>query len=819
MVYLVLKDLAAVSEDVIIAIAILTKDIASNVDVYRANAIRVISRIIDSGMLQQVERYIKTALVDKDTYVQASALVSSLHLMGRCSDIVKKWGNEIQDALQSRSPQAQYLALALLHQIRAADPMAINKLVHTLTRSGSVRSPLAQCLLIRYAARVVTTDVHSGARDPALFEFLEGCLRNRSEIVVYEAAKQIVDLPKVNARELESTVAVLQSFLGSTKAVLRFAAVKTLNRIAFMFPQALAGTASFEMENLITDVNRSVATLAVTTLLQVESESSVDRLLKQIASFIVEVSDEYKVVVVDALRALAFKYKTKHQAVMNVLSAMLRDEGGFDYKKKIVDTFVEIISSIPEAKERGLAHLCEFIEDCEFTYLSTKILHLLGAEGPRTKNPGMYVRYIYNRIILENSAVRAAAVNALAQFGERESESIQLLLRHAKEGDHDDQVRDRATWYLALLEERSRNDSFDFVGAMNPRLAVPLENLESALNNYLRSSQTEPFDISTVPAEVIAPAKPNLAAAAKDSHVPLAAAAAQAAAATGVGAGAAAAAAAAQAALEVKLPDDFKALGKLFKTTAPEQLTEQETEFQVSVMRHVFGEAGVIVFQFNITNTLEVQAIGNVTVQLAGQGPDAAKFKVVKTVPCAKKLLAGESGHSFTAVKLPVPAEVNTGCTFRATMKFDAYDVDSGEIDEGSQFQDTYQINNLEVRPADYIKKIIVNNFAAGWDQLTQENEGLVTFALATAKGIKEAVAEILQYLGMQPCDRSEEVPDKRTKHILYAGGQYLNSAPLLARARMKLNSPDQGGVAVELCVRSQDVDLATAIANGIISS
>jgi len=48
MVFLVLKELAKVSEDVIIAIAILVKDITnSQIDIYRANAIRVISRIID----------------------------------------------------------------------------------------------------------------------------------------------------------------------------------------------------------------------------------------------------------------------------------------------------------------------------------------------------------------------------------------------------------------------------------------------------------------------------------------------------------------------------------------------------------------------------------------------------------------------------------------------------------------------------------------------------------------------------------------------------------------------------------------------------
>jgi len=65
----------------------------------------------------------------------------------------------------------------------------------------------------------------------------------------------------------------------------------------------------------------------------------------------------------------------------------------------------------------ALAHLCEFIEDCEFTKLSVRVLHLLGVEGPKTSTPTKYIRYIYNRVILENSIVRAAAVSALAKFG------------------------------------------------------------------------------------------------------------------------------------------------------------------------------------------------------------------------------------------------------------------------------------------------------------------------------------------------------------------------------------------------------------------
>ena len=38
---------------------------------------------------------------------------------------------------------------------------------------------------------------------------------------------------------------------------------------------------NLDLENLITDSNRSIATLAITTLLKTGAESSVDRLMKQ----------------------------------------------------------------------------------------------------------------------------------------------------------------------------------------------------------------------------------------------------------------------------------------------------------------------------------------------------------------------------------------------------------------------------------------------------------------------------------------------------------------------------------------------------------
>lgn len=43
------------------------------------------------------------------------------------------------------------------------------------------------------------------------------------------------------------------------------------------------------------------------------------------------------------------------------------------------------ILSLPEVTCAD--YLIEFIEDCEFTKLSVRILHLLGIEGPKTSQP------------------------------------------------------------------------------------------------------------------------------------------------------------------------------------------------------------------------------------------------------------------------------------------------------------------------------------------------------------------------------------------------------------------------------------------------
>lgn len=68
--------------------------------------------------------------------------------------------------------------------------------------------------------------------------------------------------------ELNSCL-VLQLFLTSPKATLKFAAIRTLAQLAQVNPAAVQ-SCNLDMEKLINDDNRSVATFAITTLLKVK---------------------------------------------------------------------------------------------------------------------------------------------------------------------------------------------------------------------------------------------------------------------------------------------------------------------------------------------------------------------------------------------------------------------------------------------------------------------------------------------------------------------------------------------------------------------
>lgn len=149
------------AEDVIIVTSSLMKDMTGKEEGYRAAAIRALCMIVDPGMLQSIERYMKQAIVDKSSAVASASLVASVHLsskgkaVGQGLEIVKRWANEVQEATNSDNPMVQYHALGLLYQIRKGDRLAVNKLLAKFTAGRYLKSPLAVCFLIKMVAKVI----------------------------------------------------------------------------------------------------------------------------------------------------------------------------------------------------------------------------------------------------------------------------------------------------------------------------------------------------------------------------------------------------------------------------------------------------------------------------------------------------------------------------------------------------------------------------------------------------------------------------------------------------------------------------------------
>ncbi|KAJ6623136.1 coatomer subunit gamma [Mycena sp. CBHHK59/15] len=839
-VYLAIKELATTAEDVIMVTSSIMKDMQPNSEViYRPNAIRALCRIIDPSMAQGVERFFKAAIVDRNPSIASAALVSAYHLFPHAKDVVKRWVNEAQEAVNAKpasyfggpvsggsffggggaassaqtvpssSNITQYHALGLLYLIRQQDRMAVTKMIQQLGggKSGAgttLKNAMALCMLIRYAAKVMEEDPNVQKQ---MVDLLEGWLRHKSDMVNFEAARVICEMKNVTPAQLTKSIAVLQLFLSSPKPVLKFAATRTLASLALSHPTSVA-VCNVDLENLITDSNRSVATYAITTLLKTGNEASVDRLIKQITGFMSEISDEFKVIIVDAIRSLCLKFPAKHAAMLTFLSGVLRDEGGYDFKRAVVEAIFDMIKFIGECKEQALSHLCEFIEDCEFTKLSVRILHLLGIEGPKSSQPAKYIRFIYNRVVLENAPVRAAAVASMAKFGvssgdEKLNMSIAVLLNRCLD-DVDDEVRDRAALYLkvfktqALVEPYIKEDS-----------VLSLAALESKLVSYVKdtTASAQPFDVSSIPKisraqAALDAARPStldtigVPAAKKTSASPPPPSAAE-----------------TQSAYAEKLAaiPSFASYGAILNSSAkPVQLTESETEYQVTCVKHIFKEH--IVFQFNVSNTLPDTVLEQVSMVMQTEDTGLTQDFIL---PIASLSAATSPGIVYVSFTCDEPEEYAIA-SFQCTLQFVSKELDpsTGEP-EAEGYEDEYQIEEVELSAGgDYIVPSYVA-FGAEWDRLRAGPSVTETFGLGTSvESLKAACDSIIEVLNMEPLGGTE-IPTSTSVHTLQLSGLVTGGGgKVLVRCRMTFS---QGvGVTLELGVRAEKQDVCQLVVNAV---
>ena len=242
--------------------------------------------------------------------------------------------------------------------------MAVLKLLYQLSQS-KVHSALAKCQLIRYIKITFLQNPQIDQRSVKSFlGYIESCLTKDDDSVQFEAAKTMCELfevfgPIVNV-EVPFQVLV-QLATSSAKPVSKYAALRVMNRIASKQPNLVAVCQS-ELETLITDMNRSVASLAISTLLKTCNEDSVQKPLKQISHYLPDLGLDFKIETIQSTALLYHRLPQKADVLLKFLTDCLKDDGSLQFRECVVDTIMEIC---PSQRELALMILAEHIEDCE----------------------------------------------------------------------------------------------------------------------------------------------------------------------------------------------------------------------------------------------------------------------------------------------------------------------------------------------------------------------------------------------------------------------------------------------------------------------
>ena len=385
-----------------------------------------------------------------------------------------------------------------------------------------------------------------------------------------------------------------------------------------------------------------------------------------------------------------------------------------------------------------------------------RILHLLGVEGPKTPHPTKYIRYIYNRVVLENALVRAAAVTALAKFGigQKDPEvksSVTVLLTRCLD-DTDDEVRDRAALNLRLMSEEDdmanrfiKNGSFKHVETSTTLMLIDsmfsLSTFEHQLVMYVtadnKATFSAAFDMSTVPVvtheqalaeertKKLTMATPTLKAPSSGPKKLQS---------NGNADNAASALAAAQKHSQqlMQIPE-LKAHGPVLRSSSTIELTESETEYVVTVIKHIFKNH--VVLQYEIKNTLADTVLEEVSmVATPSEDDEVLEEEFIIPMP---KLVTGEPGTVYVSFK-KIGDTSYPLTTFTNVLKFTSKEIDptTGEPDENG-YDDEYQVEDLELLGSDYVVPAFAGSFDHIWEQTgANGDEESETLQLSSTKSI-----------------------------------------------------------------------------------
>lgn len=198
-------------------------------------------------------------------------------------------------------------------------------------------------------------------------------------------------------------------------------------------------------------------------------------------------------------------------------------------------------------------------------------------------------------------------------------------------------------------------------------------------------------------------------------------------------AAASASAAAQKYAEELPLLPGMREFGAVLKSSPAVELTEAETEYVVSVIKHMFKEH--VVLQYEVKNTLPATVLEKVTVLVTPSDED--EFEELFIIE-ANRLTTDEPGTVYVAFKRASGEGSTTVATFSNTLRFTTKEIDpSTNKPEEFGFEDEYEVAEFDLLGSDYVVPTFASNFEHIWEQVgASGEEAEETLQLSSMKSI-----------------------------------------------------------------------------------
>ena len=358
-----------------------------------------------------------------------------------------------------------------------------------------------------------------------------------------------------------------------------------------------------------------------------------------------------------------------------------------------------------------------------------------------------------------------------------------------------------------------------------------LPTFEHQLVMYVTSDDKtafdSPFDISKIPVVTREQADAEdrtkkLTATAPTLKAPKVGAAKPAA--SGAEAAASASAQAQRYAQELSQIPEIDSFGAVLKSSPIVELTEAETEYVVTLVKHIFKNH--IVLQFEIKNTLPDTVLENVSVVATPSEEDELEEAFIME---AARLATDEPGKVYVAFQKVNGESSLPVSTFSNVLKFTSKEIDpsTGEPEE-TGYDDEYEISEFDLTGSDYIIPTFASNFNHLWEQIGASGEeaeetlqlsgmksiaGKYNFCQVqfgrNANTIPDATEQLAKALSLQPVDGTD-VPVNQSTHTLKLLGKRVLGGRVVANVRLAYSS--KTGVTTKITARSEEANVAALV-------